>query len=223
MWSSLKLQNVSAPSSCGEVTPVFGLLRDEWLDLGSWLPQIRARVSHYAYQRSCASLIYCQQGDALPGAVLSAPRDLQVRPDCCKFIVRTRRDRSCLSEQHMFSRSLIDPTRSVTVKSRDVNTGLCSCVPDELAKFLLYVKTLGYQDKPDYQRLKAVLASSATGRLDFSVTREPAAEPKTKTLKTPARDKVRTRHRLRAAEKHKRRNLVSFVNDEVVVISIKTD
>lgn len=134
-----------------------------------------------------------------------------MRPACYKFIVRTRRDRSCLSEQHMFSSSLIDPTRSVTVKCCDVNTGLCSCVPDEVAQFLFYVQTLGYQDKPNYQHLKAVLASSVTGSLDFSVAREPAGESNSKALQTSGRGKVRTRHRLRTVEKHKRRNLFSFI------------
>ncbi|XP_054606618.1 serine/threonine-protein kinase VRK2 isoform X2 [Nothobranchius furzeri] len=42
-------------------------------------------------------------------------------------------------------------------------------VTDEVALFLLHVKTLDYQDKPDYQLLKALLTKGVTGRLDFSV------------------------------------------------------
>uniref|UniRef100_A0A3Q3W661 non-specific serine/threonine protein kinase n=1 Tax=Mola mola TaxID=94237 RepID=A0A3Q3W661_MOLML len=82
---------------------------------------------------------------------------------------------------------------------------------DEVAQFLFYVQTLGYQDKPNYQHLKAVLASSVTGSLDFSVAREPAGESNSKALQTSGRGKVRTRHRLRTVEKHKRRNLFSFI------------
>uniref|UniRef100_A0A3Q2D746 non-specific serine/threonine protein kinase n=1 Tax=Cyprinodon variegatus TaxID=28743 RepID=A0A3Q2D746_CYPVA len=40
---------------------------------------------------------------------------------------------------------------------------------DELAKFLIYVRTLGYEDKPDYQLLKKLLVCEVTGKLDFSV------------------------------------------------------
>ncbi|XP_070771681.1 serine/threonine-protein kinase VRK2 isoform X2 [Enoplosus armatus] len=46
---------------------------------------------------------------------------------------------------------------------------------DEVAEFLLYVKTLDYQNKPDYQLLKDLLGRAATGRLD-SVPRGPAGE-----------------------------------------------
>ncbi|KAM4599715.1 serine/threonine-protein kinase VRK1-like isoform 2-T2 [Fundulus diaphanus] len=40
---------------------------------------------------------------------------------------------------------------------------------DELAEFLVYVRTLDYKDKPDYQLLKELLACDVTGGLDFSV------------------------------------------------------
>ncbi|XP_017277170.1 serine/threonine-protein kinase VRK2 isoform X2 [Kryptolebias marmoratus] len=40
---------------------------------------------------------------------------------------------------------------------------------DEVASFLLYVKTLDYQDKPDYRLLKELLSCGDGGRLDFSV------------------------------------------------------
>lgn len=40
-----------------------------------------------------------------------------------------------------------------------------------MASFLLYVKALDYQEKPDYQRLRRMLSSGAgrAGRLDFSL------------------------------------------------------
>lgn len=63
---------------------------------------------------------------------------------------------------------------------------------DEVAAFLLYVKTLGYQDKPDYQRLKAVLATSVMGRLDFSAPQGPTGVSTTKVQDQPTREKVRT-------------------------------
>ncbi|KAM4730445.1 serine/threonine-protein kinase VRK2 [Anableps anableps] len=40
---------------------------------------------------------------------------------------------------------------------------------DELAEFLIYVRTLAYDDKPDYQLLKELLACDVKGGLDFSV------------------------------------------------------
>uniref|UniRef100_A0A8C7WSW3 Uncharacterized protein n=1 Tax=Oryzias sinensis TaxID=183150 RepID=A0A8C7WSW3_9TELE len=57
---------------------------------------------------------------------------------------------------------------------------------DEVAAFLLHVKTLDYQDKPDYQHLKKLLAGSVGGQLDFLVPERPAV----KTSNT--REKVRT-------------------------------
>ncbi|KAM9804390.1 serine/threonine-protein kinase VRK2 [Neosynchiropus ocellatus] len=39
---------------------------------------------------------------------------------------------------------------------------------DEVADLLLYVRTLGYQDGPDYQRIKQLLATGGSGVLDFS-------------------------------------------------------
>uniref|UniRef100_A0A3Q2NW58 non-specific serine/threonine protein kinase n=1 Tax=Fundulus heteroclitus TaxID=8078 RepID=A0A3Q2NW58_FUNHE len=39
----------------------------------------------------------------------------------------------------------------------------------ELAEFMVYVRTLDYEDKPDYQLLKELLACDVTGGLDFSV------------------------------------------------------
>uniref|UniRef100_A0A3B4ZKW2 non-specific serine/threonine protein kinase n=1 Tax=Stegastes partitus TaxID=144197 RepID=A0A3B4ZKW2_9TELE len=61
---------------------------------------------------------------------------------------------------------------------------------DEVTEFLLYVRTLGYQDKPNYQHLKDLLASDVKGRLDFSGPQGPAGESNTKN--PPTREKVRT-------------------------------
>lgn len=67
---------------------------------------------------------------------------------------------------------------------------------DEVARFLLYVKSLGHQDRPDYQRLKDLLASSDQGRLDFSRPQEePAGKSTAKTPDVPARGKKAERAR----------------------------
>ncbi|XP_004077016.1 serine/threonine-protein kinase VRK1 isoform X1 [Oryzias latipes] len=58
---------------------------------------------------------------------------------------------------------------------------------DEVAAFLLQVKTLDYQDKPDYQHLKKLLAGSVGGQLDFSVPERPAV----KTSNTREKQKAR--------------------------------
>lgn len=58
---------------------------------------------------------------------------------------------------------------------------------DEVEAFLSYVKTLDYQEKPNYKHLKVLLASVHTGGLDFSVPQEPAGGSTTK----PTREKVR--------------------------------
>ncbi|XP_013876946.1 serine/threonine-protein kinase VRK2 isoform X2 [Austrofundulus limnaeus] len=47
----------------------------------------------------------------------------------------------------------------------------------EVASFLLYVRTLDYQDKPDYQFLKELLSCGVRGRLDFSVPDGAAGSP----------------------------------------------
>ncbi|XP_044069912.1 serine/threonine-protein kinase VRK2 isoform X3 [Siniperca chuatsi] len=66
---------------------------------------------------------------------------------------------------------------------------------DEVAAFLLYVKTLDYQSKPDYHLLKDLLASVATGRLDFSMPHGPAEESSTKVQDPPTREKKAGRAR----------------------------
>ncbi|XP_041803154.1 serine/threonine-protein kinase VRK1-like isoform X2 [Chelmon rostratus] len=66
---------------------------------------------------------------------------------------------------------------------------------DEVASFLLYVKTLEYQDTPDYKHLKNVLASVVTGRLDFSMPPGPAGGSATKVQDPPTREKKAGRAR----------------------------
>lgn len=71
----------------------------------------------------------------------------------------------------------------------------CS-LPDEVASFLLYVKALDYQEKPDYQRLQRMLSSGGggAGRLDFSLPGGGAGEGTSHVQDAPtsSRDQVRT-------------------------------
>ncbi|XP_035027872.1 serine/threonine-protein kinase VRK1 isoform X3 [Hippoglossus stenolepis] len=60
---------------------------------------------------------------------------------------------------------------------------------DEVAAFLLYVKTLGYQDQPDYQHAKDLLASAVRGRLDFSMPEGPATASSTRVVDPGTREK----------------------------------
>ncbi|XP_032384398.1 LOW QUALITY PROTEIN: serine/threonine-protein kinase VRK2 [Etheostoma spectabile] len=66
---------------------------------------------------------------------------------------------------------------------------------DEVAALFSYVKTLDYQDKPNYQHLKQLLASDVTGRLDFSMPPGAAGESTTKGQNPPARKKKAGRAR----------------------------
>lgn len=61
--------------------------------------------------------------------------------------------------------------------------------PDEVAEFLLYVKSLDYKDTPDYQLLKCLLSCSG-GDLDFSPPRGPASESTSRTEEPQPRNKV---------------------------------
>ncbi|XP_040906011.1 serine/threonine-protein kinase VRK2 isoform X2 [Toxotes jaculatrix] len=60
---------------------------------------------------------------------------------------------------------------------------------DEVAEFLCYVKTLDYEDKPDYQLLKSLLGGDVRGRLDFSMPQGSAGEPSTKEVDPRTREK----------------------------------
>ncbi|XP_047459784.1 serine/threonine-protein kinase VRK1-like [Mugil cephalus] len=60
---------------------------------------------------------------------------------------------------------------------------------DEVAELLLYVRTLDYQDKPDYQFLKGLLASGGRGKLDFSHPQGPAGGPHPHNVDPDTRDK----------------------------------
>lgn len=68
--------------------------------------------------------------------------------------------------------------------------------PDELQQFMEEVKTLGYQDKPPYERLRAILQgglksiqSKDDGRLEFSAASGPSSS---RVQKTSKRKKVST-------------------------------
>ncbi|KAG7229914.1 hypothetical protein INR49_009632 [Caranx melampygus] len=73
---------------------------------------------------------------------------------------------------------------------------------DEVAAFLLYVKTLGYQDKPDYQHLKQLLTSRDRGGRDTSVPRGSAAESPPRAADPHNREKQKAA-RARGASKAK--------------------
>ncbi|XP_028278561.1 serine/threonine-protein kinase VRK2 isoform X2 [Parambassis ranga] len=64
---------------------------------------------------------------------------------------------------------------------------------DEVASYFLYVKTLDYQDKPNYQHLKDLLGSVVKGRLDFSMPQGPAGPSATKNPKSMEKKAARAR------------------------------
>ncbi|KAM9344734.1 serine/threonine-protein kinase VRK1-like isoform 1-T2 [Symphorus nematophorus] len=88
---------------------------------------------------------------------------------------------------------------------------------DEVAAFLLYVKTLSYQDKPDYERLRTVLASAVTGRLDLSMPQGPAGASSTKVQNPPAKEKKAGRGRGASKAKH----VPMEVDDEPEEVTMK--
>ncbi|XP_077437437.1 serine/threonine-protein kinase VRK2 [Vanacampus margaritifer] len=57
----------------------------------------------------------------------------------------------------------------------------------EVASLLMYAKSLGFQDKPDYQRLRQMLSTGAKEKLDFSVPR--VVGERSKVLDPPTRGK----------------------------------
>lgn len=80
-------------------------------------------------------------------------------------------------------------------------------LPDELASFLLSVKALEYEERPDYQRLRELLseagprASGGQGRLDLSVPRGAmSGGSSTRGSDWPDRGKVRVAERLPCSE-----------------------
>ncbi|XP_056291104.1 serine/threonine-protein kinase VRK1-like isoform X2 [Pseudoliparis swirei] len=62
--------------------------------------------------------------------------------------------------------------------------------PDEVAAFLLYVKTLDYEDEPNYPHLRRLLAGGVTGRLDFSTPRETSGAPGARRRDPPTGEKT---------------------------------
>ncbi|XP_056291105.1 serine/threonine-protein kinase VRK1-like isoform X3 [Pseudoliparis swirei] len=61
---------------------------------------------------------------------------------------------------------------------------------DEVAAFLLYVKTLDYEDEPNYPHLRRLLAGGVTGRLDFSTPRETSGAPGARRRDPPTGEKT---------------------------------
>ncbi|XP_071337570.1 serine/threonine-protein kinase VRK2 isoform X2 [Trachinotus anak] len=72
----------------------------------------------------------------------------------------------------------------------------------EVAAFLQYVKTLGYQEKPDYQHLKQLLASGAREGPDLSVPQRSAGGSTSKVADRHTREKQKA-GRARGASKAK--------------------
>ncbi|XP_037127904.1 serine/threonine-protein kinase VRK1-like isoform X2 [Syngnathus acus] len=66
---------------------------------------------------------------------------------------------------------------------------VCGTSTDEVASLLLYAKSLGFQDKPDYQRLRQMLSTGKKEKLDFSVPRGVGERSVSKVLGSPARGK----------------------------------
>lgn len=60
---------------------------------------------------------------------------------------------------------------------------------DEVAAFLLSVRTLDYQEKPDYQHLMKLLGNVVKGKLDFSVPEDSTEKLTTKRQDPPIKEK----------------------------------
>ncbi|XP_063731409.1 serine/threonine-protein kinase VRK1-like isoform X2 [Eleginops maclovinus] len=74
---------------------------------------------------------------------------------------------------------------------------------DEVEAFLSYVKALDYQEKPNYQLLKHLLASVHTGGLDFSMPQEPAEGSATKPTNVKKAGRVKRPPKAKAVEDDK--------------------
>ncbi|XP_077585123.1 serine/threonine-protein kinase VRK1-like [Stigmatopora nigra] len=59
----------------------------------------------------------------------------------------------------------------------------------EVASLLMYVKSLNFQEKPDYQRLRQMLSTGAKEKLDFTVPRGVGEKSMSKALEPPNRGK----------------------------------
>lgn len=75
-------------------------------------------------------------------------------------------------------------------KLRDLELRPSFCLPEEVAKFLLHVQTLAYQEKPDYQHLQDLLSSGVSGGLDFSPSTGPTAGPLNESPEVSSSDEV---------------------------------
>lgn len=90
-----------------------------------------------------------------------------------------------------------EPTQVRTKPNHDSTTKTTRlrryfCLSDEVAKFLLHVKTLSYQDNPDYQHLQDLLSIGVSGRLDFSLPTGPMTGPLNELGEMSCSDEVRT-------------------------------
>nr|XP_057919573.1 serine/threonine-protein kinase VRK2 isoform X2 [Doryrhamphus excisus] len=85
----------------------------------------------------------------------------------------------------------------------------------EVATFLQYVKSLRYEDRPDYQRLRQLLATEAKVKLDFSVPQGPGEGSTPKVLdpqikgKKPGKAKSIPRPKAAATEVKDEENVVA--------------
>lgn len=87
------------------------------------------------------------------------------------------------------------PAVSITIKRRVLELTLSFGLPEEVAKFLLHVETLAYQEKPDYQHLQELLSSGVSGGLDFSPPTGPTAGPLNESPEMSSSDEVGTPER----------------------------
>lgn len=108
------------------------------------------------------------------------------------WIICHTRSTTCQQTEPTQVRTKPNQTMTLLGKLQDSKLRRCFCLSDEVAKFLLHVKTLSYQDNPDYQHLQDLLSISVSGRLDFSLPTGPTAGPLNELREMSCSDEVRT-------------------------------